>query len=70
MSARRRGWAVAWRVSVGIGGRGLKISFRGRKSRQDKLGGRFGYFLFFSTRGGRRGSSRRPGVGGWEDRFY
>ena len=31
------------------------------------LGGRFGYFLFFSVRGGGRGSSRRQEGGG--DRF-
>ena len=28
------------------------------------LGGRFGYFIFFSARGGERGSSRRRGGGG------
>ena len=31
-----------------------------------KLGGRFGYFLFFAARGGGRGSPRPPGGGGVE----
>ena len=31
------------------------------------LGGRFGYFLFFSARGGGGGSARPPGGGGGVD---